>query len=382
MAYIQSLDNGRFRAWIETGSGYNRERRSQYFDTKKEAEDWVSRMVIDRNDGLITNPDKISVQNFATRWLDNHKKPNIAASTYRNYKQQLDSYLIPFFKDIMMKDINLYQIEDYFNSMRKSGSLRHNGGLSETTLNKHYITLNQICKHAAKPGIRLLKYNPVSAIEPPKQKTKEAEVMTANEYTRLLKASKDNTHIFTFILTALYTGMRRSEILGLEWEDVDLAAGVINVRKRYVNTVEGYQHELATKTDSSKRQISISEKLISVLKEYKKTHLEYRLHFGPDYYDETDFVFCKPDGSPYHPDYYNKQFNQLLSETGLSSKYKIHTLRHTFATINLRNKVDSKVVQEMLGHASESTTKDIYQHVDLEMQKDAISKMDDAINFD
>jgi len=382
LAYIQSLDNGKFRAWVETGSGYNRKRRSKLFSTKTAAEDWLSRMVIDRNDGMITNPDKISFKNFALRWLDNHKKPNVAASTYKNYKLQLTGYIIPFFGDMLVKDINVFHLEDYFSKMRKSGSKTREGGLSENTLNKHYITLNGIFKLAIKPGIRLLKSNPLEAIDPPRPEKKEAIVMNAEDYTKLLKGIREDQDYFTFILTLLFTGLRRSEILGLEWEDVDLENGKIKVRKRYVRSDDGYIHEQKTKTSSSRRIIKLSSKLIPVLKDHKKRHMENRLQFGPKYYTDKDFVICKPDGHPYYPDYLNQKFNKYLVKLDLNYDYTLHTLRHTFATINLKNKTDSKIVQEMLGHSSISTTLDIYSHVNEEMQKDAVEKMGDAINFE
>ncbi|MFW6265044.1 MAG: tyrosine-type recombinase/integrase [Bacillota bacterium] len=382
MAHIQNVD-GKFRAFVETGTGYNRKRRTKLFDTRQAAEDWMSRMLIDRNDGVITNPEKITFKNFATRWLENHKKPNIAASSYRGYKQQLDAYIIPFFEGMLLKDINVFHLENYFAKMRKNGKLRGEGGLSENTLNKHYVTLNCIFKLAIKPGIRIIKYNPLDAIQSPRPEKKETLAMPEKDYTKLLNTiKKEDIDYFTFILTLILTGMRRSEILGLEWEDVDLEAGTIKIRKRMIKAVDGYIHEEKTKTESSRRTIKLSDKLIPVLKEHKKRHMEYRLEFGPDYYTEKDFVFSRPDGECYYPNYLNQKFNKYLDRLGLNKKYNLHTLRHTFATISLQTGVDAKIVQEMLGHSTITTTRDIYSHVDLDMQKKALDKMSNAINFD
>ena len=177
------------------------------------------------------------------------------------------------------------------------------------------------------------------------------------------------------------TGMRKSEILGLEWSDIDLDNGIIHINKRLVRVSGGVIHENQTKTESSRRKIKVSTNLIKLFKKLKVKQKEDKLFLGPEYDDSKSFVFCRPDGKHYHPRTFNRRFNIALKRAGLPQKYTIHTLRHTFATINLRNGVPAKIVQEMLGHSTITTTLDLYTHVDLEMQNEAVKKMEEQFDF-
>jgi len=374
VGHIVKTNRGDYKATIEIGhdKNNNRIRKIGRFKLKRDAIKWLAEMEKEKNDGLIIKSDKITFIDFARRWLINHKKPKIAASTYREYKRKITNEFAPFFDDLELQGITPLHIETYFNSLRKRK-------LSENTIKKHYVQLNNIFKRAIQ--LRLIKYNPITAIEPPKPEKKEAPVLSESEYTKLLQTIKNDFNFFAFISTILFTGLRRSEILGLEWEDVDLDNGILFIRKRYVHAENGYIHEEKTKTESSRRKIKMPENLVIILKKYKKAQLENKLKYGQVYNDNIDFVFRKPDGNLYHPKYYNDKFNDYLNLAGLSQKYTLHSLRHTFATINMKNNIKPKVVQEMLGHSTISTTLDIYSHVDIDMQEEAMKKINNLIDF-
>lgn len=223
----------------------------------------------------------------------------------------------------------------------------------------------------------------MQAIDPPKPEKKEAPVMNQEEYEKLLNILKDDLLIFTFVFMDLMTGMRKSEILGLEWPEVDLKNGVVEVKQALVAVSSGVEHKEKLKNDSSRRKIKISNNLITILKKYKleQNKMKMKLGIKKQQKKEKDFVFCKLDGTIYHPKQYNDKLNEYLDKAGLSQKYTIHTLRHTFATINVNNKVDAEIVQKMLGHSTISTTIDIYYHHDVEQQKEAVNKLDQAINI-
>ena len=373
MANIYKTESDDWKAVIELGRDKNnkRLRKIKRFKFKKDAIKWATEIEKEKNDGLIIETSELTFIDFAKRWLINHKKPKIAASTYREYKRKIHNEFTPFFSDLELQQINPLHIETYFNSLRKRE-------LSENTIKKHYVQLNNIFKRAIQ--LRLIKYNPITAIEPPKPEKKEAPVLSENEYTKLLRTIKDDFDFFAFIATILFTGLRRSEILGLEWEDTDLESGVLFIRKRYVHGENGYIHEEKTKTESSRRKIKMPDNLVAILKKYKKIQLENQLKLGQIYNNDIDFVFRKPNGDVYHPKYYNDKFNEYLDIAGLSQKFTLHSLRHTFATINMKNNIKPKVVQEMLGHSTISTTLDIYSHVDINMQEEAMKKINNLID--
>jgi len=388
MAHIQKVykNDGTFkgyRAFVELNANPlsgKRNRKSKLFSKLKNAEKWMAEQITIAHEGSFINPSNITVGEYILkRWLNKHKKPQIAATTYDRYKGTIKTHIIPSLGHLKLQDLRPDHIEFYFSSKRENGRIDKPGGLSENTLKKHYVLLNEAMNRAVK--LKLIKYNPVQAVESPKFKKKKASAMSEIHYKKLLEVLEDDRLMYTFVMTELMTGMRKSEILGLEWSDIDLEKGVIQVNKRLVRTSNGVIHEKGTKTESSKRKIKISPKLINLLKRHKKKQQEFRLFFGPMYDNSKSFVFCKPNGMHYHPRTYNRRFNIALKKAGLPSKYTIHTLRHTFATINLRNGIPAKIVQEMLGHSTISTTLDLYTHVDLEMQNEAVKKLENKFDF-
>ena len=383
MAHIKKLSNGRYKAIVEMGkspSTGKRKRRTKTFDRKKDAQTWVGEKITERETGTDVDPSKVTVAEFLDRWLNNHKKPKVEATTYDRYKNKINAHLKPGLGGIPIQDLEPYHVESYFAKKRVSGRKDNKeGGLSENTLKKHYVILNNAMKRALK--LKLIKYNPVQAVESPQPEDYEAPVMRKEEYHKLLNEIKDDALMFAFVMTDLMTGMRRSEILGLEWSEVDLEEGVIEVKKRLVTVEGGTLHENKTKNDSSKRKIKISEKLISILKKYKNEQNKMKLK-ATKYDKSKNFVFCRPDGKHYAPKTFNNKLDKYLEQAGLTQEYTIHTLRHTFATLNLEHGVPAKIVQEMLGHSTISTTLDIYSHVDLDMQQEAVGKLEKAINIE
>ena len=209
----------------------------------------------------------------------------------------------------------------------------------------------------------------MQAIEPPKEEKKESEAMTEPEINNLLNVLKEDALMFTFIMMDSLTGMKRGEILGLEWSDLNFKNGIIKVKKSLVTIKGGSTHKNRTKNWSSYREIKMSDTLIKILKKYKKEQNKSKLYFGEKYNQKKDFIFCKPNGYRYNPNTFYKKFKKYIKKAGLSKKYTIHTIRHTFATLNLKNGVQAKIVQEMLGHSTITTTLDTYSHVDFNMQK-------------
>jgi integrase len=158
---------------------------------------------------------------------------------------------------------------------------------------------------------------------------------------------------------AVNSGMRRGELLGMRWEDVDLAAGTMAVRRARV--VAGYEViESRTKTDRA-RVISLDSGMVAILRDWRRSQLEERMQWGPDY-QESGFVFTRENGEPLHPDRVSKLFEDHVAKSGLP-RIRFHDLRHTWATLALAAGVHPKVVAERLGHASIQITLDTYSHV-------------------
>ena len=164
----------------------------------------------------------------------------------------------------------------------------------------------------------------------------------------------------------LATGLRRGELLGLKWTDIDWKNGIIKVR-RQIARVDGRIVESPPKTKNSYRAVTISQQAIEVLKQQKtKANVQY--------------VFSSPNGSPISPNSVNNMLGRVLERAGIP-KVRFHDLRHTFATIALQNGVDIKTVSGMLGHFSAGFTLDTYAHVTTSAQKEAAQTMANALSL-
>ena len=179
------------------------------------------------------------------------------------------------------------------------------------------------------------------------------------------------------ILLTIFTGLRRGEVLGLEWQDIDFKNSSLTVRQasQYVSAIGIYTKD--PKTETSNRMISIPDSIIKLLKEYKRKQLEARLRLG-DKWIETNRLFVQWNGSPMHPDTIAKWFRQFLEDKNLPH-ITFHGLRHTHATLLISQGLDVRTVSNRLGHAQTSTTLNIYAHAFAKMDREASDKLDNLL---
>nr|WP_236905077.1 site-specific integrase [Clostridium formicaceticum] len=191
----------------------------------------------------------------------------------------------------------------------------------------------------------------------------------------LLNACKD-TQVYLPVFLAVTTGMRRAEIAGLRWSDVDYENKMIYI-KNSLQRINGELTLVPTKTDRSRRAIALLDMVAKTLKQYKVLHAKNKLMLGEEYQD-LDFVCAWPDGRPTSCDYITNEFVKLRDKLDIP-KIRFHDLRHTHATLLLKMGVNPKIVQERLGHSTISTTMDIYSHALPEMQKEAAEKLEEKL---
>ncbi len=164
----------------------------------------------------------------------------------------------------------------------------------------------------------------------------------------------------------LATGLRRGELLGLKWEDIDMKQGIIRVR-RQVSRIDGKIVEAPLKTKNSYRAVTISPQAVEVLKAQKEKA-------------NDKYVFPSPNGGPISPDSVNNMLHRVLDRAGIP-RVRFHDIRHTFATLALQNGVDIKTVSGMLGHFSAGFTLDTYAHVTTAAQKEAAQTMGNVLSM-
>jgi integrase len=208
---------------------------------------------------------------------------------------------------------------------------------------------------------RLIAHNPADGCTLPKQEHREMKTLPLDQLDAFFTEAH-NSGVFEQYYTEMATGLRRGELLGLKWEDIDFDLLTISVRRQILR-LNGEVQEAPLKTKNSYRTISISRELADILRD-KQTREQ----------GKSDYVFSSPSGGAISPDSVLHMLHRVLKRAGLE-KIRYHDLRHTFATLALQNGVDIKTLSGMLGHYSAGFTLDTYAHVTTTMQRDAADKV-------
>jgi integrase len=249
-----------------------------------------------------------------------------------------------------------------------------NDGLSPTSVNGLHAVLHKGLDDAVRFGI--IARNVCDAVSPPRRAHYEIQPLSMEQSQQLLAAAKGHPLEALFVL-ALTTGMRRGEILALKWQDIDFTHNTLHVRRIFTRRPGNRYIEAEPKTEKSRRSIMLASLVVELLKEHRTRQLDAKLQAG-DAWQDYGLVFCTSVGTPLNPNKVIDRFKTLLKKAGLPP-IRFHDLRHSAATILLSMGIHPKVVQELLGHNQISMTMDIYSHVMPTMQKDAMSKLNDAL---
>jgi integrase len=223
----------------------------------------------------------------------------------------------------------------------------------------------------------LVNVNVADRAKPPRPKAKESKELkswTADELRRFLELVEGHRLEAAWHLAAL-TGMRRAEVLGLRWRDLDMDAGRVSVRQALVSV--GYEIVISTPKTHQARTIDLDLGTVERVRRHRERQLQERSKWGGDYQD-NDLVFCREDGSPLHPHTFSQAFERIVARSGLP-RIPLHGLRHTHATVGLSIGVPAKVVTERLGHENVAFTLKQYAHVLPGMQAEAARLIASAV---
>ena len=276
--------------------------------------------------------------------------------------------LIPALGSIRLVELRPEHIQRHYANMV-------NRGLAPRTTRYDHTVLHRALHMAVK--WQLVPRNVADAVEPPKAMDSEMETWSSDEVARFLEAAKA-TPYYVLFYTALYTGMRRCELLGLSWRHIDLLCCQINIERGLHWTKEKGYVFTQPKSKKSKRTIALPPSLALLLKEHKEKQECARLLAGSTL-SEDDLVFGRPDGSPLFPNSVSRAWDLLVRKIGIKA-IRFHDARHTHATLMLKQGVHPKVVQERLGHASIQTTLDTYSHVAPGLQEAAAVGFDEVMS--
>lgn len=338
---------------------------------KKDAEAELARIVHEIHTGTYVDAGKMTVTGLLERWLADYAKHNVARRTYERYEEIVRKHWIPAIGHIELNKLQPIHIQEQYTRWTEGGRLDgRGGGLSPKTVVQHHRVLRKALQWALK--MQLIARNPADAAQPPRPARREMRALDAHQTVRLLQAC-EGTPLYIPVLLAVTCGMRRGEILGLRWKDVDLERGVLTVRQALEETRDGLRFK-GPKTAAGNRSIALPALAVQALRRHRVQQAKERLLMGPAYEDH-DLVCARPDGKPLRPDYLSQALPRVAQQAGLP-RIRFHDLRHSHATHLLQAGVHPKVVAERLGHATVQVTLDIYSHVLPTLQQDAAQRLD------
>lgn len=376
---ITQRKDGRWQGSIQTGYDpeTGRPRRKYFYGiTRKEVQKKLGEVALKVQAGSYREPAKITVAEWFDTWLNISMKNTLKPTTWESYKHLAGKHIVPALGHLKLIQLQTAHIQRLYNEKLKGGRLDgKSGGLSSRTVHYIHSVIHSALEQARKEA--MITVNPAGAVKLPKREQKEIKYLDTAEAALFLAMARESHHFAAFFL-ALNTGMRRGEILGLRWQDVDLGAGQLAVNQGLVRVTGKGLIFQEPKTALSKRVINLAPAVVQVLKEHKKQQAEYRLMAGGVYdVKGLDLVFANEVGEPLDPRAFTAVFRRLVKRAGLDVTF--HGLRHTFATLALQEGVDVKTVQGVLGHHSAAFTMDVYSSVTAKMRKEAADRVGDLL---
>ena len=360
--YAFSVEQGGKRRQISKG-GYR---------TKKLAQEALSEALVGHQRGERVEPTKLTVERYLVdEWLP-VASARLKASTIGGYQHIVSKRLVPHLGPVRLSELSAGQIAAMHRTLRDEG-------LSERTILHTHRCLSKALEDAARR--RLIARNVARDVDAPKPRRGEMKVWSADELRTFLRHTEDDRLGACWVL-AVSTGMRRGELLGLRWADVDLDAARLAVRRSRVAV--GYDVVEGEPKSGRARTIALDDGTVAVLRRHRRRQLEERMAWG-EAWEDSGAVFTREEGTPLHPQTMAWHFEKAVRDLDTAMKaadpkasfpaIRFHDLRHTHATLALQAGVHPKVVQERLGHSSISITLDLYSHVVPGMQEDAAAKV-------
>jgi integrase len=332
-------------------------------ETKKRLEDLLATHVASMASGTYADASKLTVSEYIDQWLGSLDQ-SVRPQTHRRYADLLRQHAVPRLGGVLLAKLTPLHIQQL-------EADRLGAGLAANTVLMLHMVLHRALKQAMRWN--LIQRNVTEAVDPPRPGRGEYTAWSAAQAARFLAAAERDDYAALWRL-AILTGMRRGELLGVKWEDLDLDRGTLAVQRTISRTATGNWGPGAPKTSSGRRSVALQASAVDALRRHRTRQLEHRLAVGT-FYQDRGYVFTAPDGRPLHVNALVARFTKLTITARLP-RIRFHDLRHTAATLMLANGEHPKQVQERLGHSSIAVTLDLYSHVTENMQRQAADRLE------
>ena len=368
MKGIRQQSKNSWQIQIYTGTGADGKPQRRFMTvhgTKKDAEKKRNELLVTLAKGVPIPMGRLTVGEHLNNWLEGYVKTRCSQRTLDGYQSMMEHHLVPALGQVQLKDLTPSLIQAYYGKAV--------GRLSPRTVAKHHRLLSQALKYAVRQGY--LGRNPCELVDSPSWTGKKMRTLKPEEVGILLETAEGN-YFYPVFYTAVSSGLRQAELLGLRWRDIDLDMLSISV-SQVLYKRRGVCVFKEPKTEHSRRRVAMTPKLASYLRAYRAEREAFHREMeSPLTLD--DLVFPSIEGKPLDPCVLSHNFSKIAKKAGLEDVH-FHTLRHTFASLMLNRGAKPKVISEALGHASVSFTMDVYSHIIEGMQEEAMALLDGVL---
>ncbi len=356
---------GLYVAMIDLGIvNGKRKRKAVYAKTKAEVREKLRELQYDQHQGLPIDRKRQTVAQYLTRWLEDKIVPNRRPNTVADYTNHVRKHIIPQIGHIQLAKLTPQDVEGLIQAVARKG-------LSVEMQRGTRKVLRSALTQAMKWGFVVR--NVASLTDAPAAERFRAYVLTVDQADALLDAAAGD-RLHALYATALWLGLRRGELLGLRWQDIDLDAGTLRIEVAQ-QIVNGKAELAAPKTIRSRRTLPLPAALVPILQAHHTRQLKERVRAGVPWPDH-DLVFTTTKGTPINPRNLDRSFKALLKRAGLPKTIRLHDLRHSCASLLASAGLPARVAMDILGHTNISTTMNIYTRIFDDAKREAADVMD------
>lgn len=378
---IRKRSDGRWEGIASIEIDGIKKKKSVYGKTQKEAREKLQQVLMDSKNGILIETESVSLENWLFTWLNVYKKVTLKQTTFENYMLNYNTHIKGSnIGKLPINKLTATLIQNFYNNKASAGSNRGEG-LSASTIKHLHILISGALEDAVRKS--MINKNPAKLTILPKKRKQEIIPLTEKEVGRFLTEAK-NDRLYALYVLEIFTGLRRGEILALQWSDIDFKQKRIKVTKT-LSLIKANEEDMQEtgkknklvltppKTEKSIRTIPIQDNVIKILKEHRKLQGLEKMRYA-DIYNDLNMVFAKEDGNFIYARDFLRQYQNILKKAGIEKK-RFHDLRHTFATILINENENPRVIQELLGHSTITTTMDVYSHVLESTKKKSVEKI-------
>jgi integrase len=358
---------------IDPATGKRRQARRRGFATKRAAQEELDRLRVVAHDRLYVAPSKQTVAEYLQMWLAALPASGLRPSTVDGYRRNLEGYIIPRLGHIKVGALTAPQLDVVYAELLERGRRRDGTGLSKRSVRYVHTTLHKALNDGVRKGV--LARNVAAAAGAPSPKSTRAPEMKwwTPEQLRVFLAFTADEAVGPIFHLAAMTGMRRGEVCGLRWADVDFDAARLEVRHQLLVIAHQLVFAERTKTDHGRRSVDLDEGTVVVLRAQRARQVAAKLLAGPGW-TESDLVFTQPDGSPVDPTAIVKVFDRRVARVAVP-RIRFHDLRHTHVAHLIAAGELPLLIARRLGHASAAFTQDRYGHLFENAGSDAATRV-------